>query len=837
MWYAMTRHTATPDEATLSRFLLGTLSKDEEDRVLQWADSSASAAQLLSSISAHDPITDVIGETHPICAADTSAATGGTVPQLVTPGAPALPATIAEYRIVRELGRGGMGVVYEAFDPHLERSVAIKVISDEYANNSDARSRFLCEARLQARIKHENVIEVHQCGEDAGRNYLVMPLLKGETLGARLGRKPALSAAEVTRIGREVAAGLAAAHDGELIHRDIKPANIWLDAATGRAIIIDFGLAKDVIAPTELTATGAVMGTPYYMSPEQAEGQKVDARSDLFSLGAVLYHAATGDRPFKGGSHVAVLIAVKTESPPRAETLNPALPPNLVVVIRDLLEKNPAHRPASAAEVAARLAEIPVSPATASVPAANRTRKPAAPKPSRTRLLALAGIAAALVVVVIVLLVRNPNPRDDVAKQQPDSGAPGDPNAPKMIPPVKPGDPGPAVPQVPPPKQEPNAPATPAERKVAELVIANGGSVQLNDKPRVLRKDTELPPEAFTLTAVNFDRCATDENLAALRDSPNLKDLQLSGNNITPTSAGFANLAPLTRLEVLYLNAPKLGNDDLVHFASAKNLTVLSLRYTRIGDSGLKHLEGHKNLTDLDLRQTRVNDEAVRALAKHLPRCQIVWDNGVIPRTLVSSDPERRAAEFALSTDCAISILAPHLVTLRKEHGHLPRTPFVVSSLTLATNTKLTPAECQNFAGCKNLTYLSMVRYDLTPELLKSFTQLTKLENLSIGSSTITTEGLTTFAECRELKRLSLSGTNVTDEGLKLFKSCSHLADLDLQDTAVGDESVLLFKSCDGLEKLTIKGTNVTARAVEELKKALPRCRIVWNDGVIEPKK
>ncbi len=369
----MTQLASPPDEATLRRFLLGTLPPDDADGVAKWVDENPGAAVVLRDIEARDTVVDAIGDVGTMT--DTPS-----VPQLVHTsvrvglpaiGAAKLPPAVGGFRVIREIGRGGMGVVLAAEDTHLKRLVAIKLIAEEYAANAAARDRFLREARAVAKIEHENVVPILHVGEDAGQLYLVMPLLKGETLDARLRRDTRLPVDELQRIGREVAAGLAAAHAVGLVHRDVKPANIWLEAGTGRVKLLDFGLAK----PTEesatdanLTDTGAVMGTAYYMAPEQAEGRPVDSRTDLFSLGAVLYHAATGQRPFRGETKLAVLIAVTSDTPPRAEKLNPDLPPQLAAVIRALLEKNPKDRPNSAAEVIAELQ--PAAPVVFAAPVA-----------------------------------------------------------------------------------------------------------------------------------------------------------------------------------------------------------------------------------------------------------------------------------------------------------------------------------------------------------------------------------------------------------------------------------------------------------------------------------
>ena len=213
------------------------------------------------------------------------------------------------YRVLKVLGSGGMGLVLLAEDPLLKRSVALKVMRPELAAQADARQRFLREAQATAAIEHPHIVHLYQVGEDRGVPFIAMPFLKGEPLDDRLKREKKLPVAEVIDLGRQIAEGLAAAHKHGLIHRDIKPANIWLEPTRRRTTpswvkILDFGLARAVADDDgQLTKTGAIMGTPAYMAPEQARGEKVDGRCDLFSLGACSTACSPAKCPFKGSRH------------------------------------------------------------------------------------------------------------------------------------------------------------------------------------------------------------------------------------------------------------------------------------------------------------------------------------------------------------------------------------------------------------------------------------------------------------------------------------------------------------------------------------------------------
>ncbi len=266
----------------------------------------------------------------------------------------------------RVIGRGGMGVVFEGLDPALNRPVAVKVLSPHLLADDAAKERFLREAQAVAALTHENVVAIHAIDRTAdGMPYLVLQLVAGESLADRLGREKTLPPDEVARIGAAVARGLAAAHAVGLVHRDIKPANVLLEAETGRVRLTDFGLAK-VAGGETITGVGTVAGTPAFMSPEQAADGEVDARSDLFALGSLLYAAASGRLPFSGDSPFVVLDRIRTAAPKPLAELNPALPAWLCSVVHQMLEKDPARRIPTAAVVADLLDRQAAAPPTRS---------------------------------------------------------------------------------------------------------------------------------------------------------------------------------------------------------------------------------------------------------------------------------------------------------------------------------------------------------------------------------------------------------------------------------------------------------------------------------------
>ncbi len=289
------------------------------------------------------------------------------------------------YELEREIGRGGMSVVYRARDLRLNRAIAIKVLPPELAHHPAVRTRFTHEAQTSAHLSHAHIVPIYDVGEGNGIAYFVMALITGGNLATLLARDPRLQIDEVRRIACEIADALAYAHLRGVIHRDIKPDNILLDAETGRAMVTDFGIARAMEAGTRLTATGIAVGTPTYMSPEQAVGEReIDGRSDIYSLGVLAYQLLTGRVPFTAGNSMALLMKQVTERPRPIAELRPDAPTPLCEAIERALMKAPEDRWPTATALREALMSDEVTGASWRAPRRESVRY-ASPRPDGAR--------------------------------------------------------------------------------------------------------------------------------------------------------------------------------------------------------------------------------------------------------------------------------------------------------------------------------------------------------------------------------------------------------------------------------------------------------------------
>jgi Protein kinase domain len=490
---------------------------------------------------------------------------------------------LGDYEIQEQIGRGGMGVVFKATDPSLHRTVAIKVLTPGLAASVTARRRFVREGRAAAKVVHDNIVTVHGVQETDGVPYLIMQHVEGESLQERLDREGPLELLEIVRIAQQAAAGLAAAHAQGLIHRDIKPANLLLEAprvvapatveVEERVKITDFGLAR-MADDIQVTQHGMVIGTPEYMSPEQARGEAVDHRSDLFSLGSVIYAMCADRPPFRGSSTVAVLRQVSDEEPVPMRSVNPDAPAWLAELVERLMRKNPDERYQQASEIAALLAGFLAQEREPHLLA------PAAPpgrRQRRGRARSLAWLACALILAVAPVSLWFQHALFPAALQEDPAAQPGRAGADG-----KKGDPAgdPKKPNAPVqgPIPQKDVPATPEQKRAVEILKRLNAKFQFNAPGR-------------PVVHVSFEPGTVVDDI-------------------------LEDLLPLTEIGVLGLQGTKITDAGLKHVAGFKKMFQLYLGQTAVTDAGLKELATLERLEHLGLENTQITDVGVNTIVK-----------------------------------------------------------------------------------------------------------------------------------------------------------------------------------------------------------------------------
>lgn len=653
-----------------------------------------------------------------------------------------IPNTLGGYRIERLLGEGGMGAVYLARDDRLERSLAIKTLKPQVALQPGAVERFLREARAIARVAHDNIIPILHIGEDAGMPYIAMPLLEGESLDKWLHREPVPALGVILKVGRETADGLAAAHARGLIHRDIKPANLWIEGDPTssdlakqfrRVKILDFGLARPATEDTQLTSAGAIIGTPAYMSLEQARGTAVDSRTDLFSLGVVLYRMTTGNLPFSGKTAMAILTSLAVDEPTPPIETHPEVPFALSDLIMRLLAKDRENRPKSAAEVATTLRAIgkelvaarkaassgplpvvvayprsvtqspapqfnpwteidataPTSDAEKTDPTISERATPSHTEKSKPRrrgigLWIAAGLASLFAVVAVMVAVGKLTRSKD--KEHPP--APGETVKNEAKPTLRPG------------KTQPNR-ADP-DGKAAEWVLECGGIVYLRDTanqtpvppPNGLPDGWALPPDVREATTTR-DLPAGKFRVVAIR-LPDCKAV---------TADGMGCLVGLTDLVWLDLFETQVSEEGLVHIGTLKNLRWLGLQRTGVKKDWLTPLRNLTELRELRLGDTGLENEALEHVAG-LTNLEVLRLNG----TAISDDGLvhlKGLAKLRVLDLIKTQVEGPGLRHLEQLNE--------LSTLDL-TGTKLKDAGISHLAALKHLTSLNLAETEVTAE-------------------------------------------------------------------------------------------------------------------------
>ncbi|MCG6157011.1 serine/threonine-protein kinase [Rubinisphaera margarita] len=569
---------------------------------------------------------------------------------------------LAHYEITELLGRGGCGIVFKAFDERLHRTVAIKVMKPELAVTSPARKMFLREARATASIRHENVVGIYAV-EDSPVPFLVMEYVDGKSLQELHEETGPFEIEAVLRIGKKIARGLAAAHDRGLIHRDIKPGNILIEAGTEQVKITDFGLAR--AADDASQTQSGIAGTPSYMSPEQALGHRLDSRSDLFSLGSVLYVMCSGRLPFRAPKPIAVMNRIIDEKPRDIREIIPETPQWITDVVRKLHHKNPAKRFQTAGEVADLLDDYQRQLQNLDIAAAgkNARLRPAVMIVSLLCLLlfsmgateatGLTSVSSSVIRLfypegTLVIDVGDPQVSVSVdgreivvsgtgikeLKLKPGSyrfvaTKEGQILRQELVTVSRNGREVIRISREPPPETAPDLAEVDVDRRAAEYVLSIGGKIRINDDstygetPNITSVEN-LPPGSFRLTHASLDRNerVTDAGLAAFQGTTNLRGLFME-RSPNYTDAGLANFRQNRGLKVINIGESNIDGSCLKYFTNCSELVDLRVGFTRITHENLSllpSLSGMKTLNCLLLTYTPADDATVADLkqAPHL---------------------------------------------------------------------------------------------------------------------------------------------------------------------------------------------------------------------------
>ncbi|MCE9608322.1 MAG: protein kinase [Planctomycetia bacterium] len=712
---------------------------------------------------------------------------------------------LGSYRVLRELGRGGMGIVFEAEDPALHRRVALKVMQPSQAADAAAKQRFLVEARATAAIEHEHIVIIHQVGEEAGLPYLTMQLLRGESLAARLEKGAALPVGEALRVALETAQGLAAAHARGLIHRDIKPANIWIDAKGDRVKVVDFGLARDLTSDVQLTQSGALAGTPAYMSPEQVEARPLDARTDLFSLGCVLYRMLTGRNPFTGQTLVSVLNAVTGTTPPAVESLNPRVPRAAVQLVERLLAKNRNERPASADEVVVELQKIlttQMAEASDVVPLPETATAGRSSNNNRRHVwIAAAAAAFFFICCGAWVVIRDKDGRETARVQLPEGGsatiAGESATAPKSVVPSK-------IPVVAasgslkwPPESRNSKAYFDAQRAFAEWAISVGAYIAIDHSGYDAKSSEQLPKTPFRVQHVSLSGSAlikvTESDLARLEDVPELLFLRLS--DIPLTSAGQERIVRLDNLQTLELaNCGAVDDVFVDRVGSMTNLKTLGFEDCGPIDEAMTERIGRlEKLTKLTLDSCGLIDEALKPLA------------GLREMEYLSFQDNKQLTDEAFE----------HLQAMRK-----------LKWLNISDSQRIRGRKVSFLQGCAALERLTL-GYNVDDEGLS---EIAKLKTLSVveAAGPYTDKGLESLGALSHLKGFAINSRNVTDSGLnKLIRKCRLTETVHIGNTPGTDAIIDALAEQKALKRIDLP-SRISASAYERLRTALPGTDLAW---------
>lgn len=696
-----------------------------------------------------------------------------------------------DYRILSELGRGGMGVVFRAEEIPLQRMVAIKIMSQRIASLPEAKERFLKEAKAAASLKSDHIVTIYRVDEFSGVPFVAMELLQGESMEASLKEGEAWSLPRILQTAIDIARGLADAHSKGMIHRDIKPGNLWLETTahgTRRTKILDFGLVRSELDDMQKTMTGTIVGTPAFMSPEQARGDKgLDARADLFSLGCVLYRLSTGELPFKSETTLGTLMALATHNPVAPAEINAKIPCDLSKLIIQMLQKDPQRRPPSARFVIERLEFIAKN-------LSNHSGSARAKNGNLNLLTKLAGSyrgwlaipAVALAIVSMfdfagtfywqtedgkIVRIESNDPSISIAIQDGELKVAGAYSEPLT---VKPGKVDLQI-------SKKQANGEDFQFETNKLVVRKGdvvtlrietldGKIAILQEGKGLVDQVELPvvpsfEKSPDRTAANWvlsiggrieiNRSRWISSASDLPSEPfGISQINLEGNPGI-TKEGLASLVGLQQLVFLDLEGSSINDECLKPVGQVSGLTQLNLYGTKITDAGLQHLKDLRELKEIGL-------------------------GGGIPIT------DKGASVF------------------------------------------------KNFPKLQNL-YLDAT--EVTDETIETLKGLEELIDINVAGTRVTTKGIKQLTHIKSLRRACFLSTPLDDETLEtLVTKNTEFEQLHLGATRVTDKGLELLYPLKNLRTLWLVHNHHSDEAIAKLHAKHPDCRIYLTDRTLEPK-
>jgi len=695
------------------------------------------------------------------------------------------------YEFIEAVGSGGMSVIYKARHRALNRFVAIKMLHGHMLTDN-VIMRFQQEAKASSLLVHPNTVAVHDFGiTESGQPYMVMDFIEGETLANVIQRQGALPVEDCIKIISQVCDAVEHAHENGILHRDLKPSNIMLikmEGTPGIVKIVDFGIAKIMDASgssgQNLTRTGELFGSPLYMSPEQCAGAKeLDRRSDIYSLGCVMYECLTGTVPHRGETLVGTIVKHMNEQPIPISEMQPdtKVPSALEDIVDKALEKNPDKRFQTMEELKKALWQVRDRMNEGAAGGAGSIKRVLRKiRPARRPTLAIGALALLAVTIAASMFFAHSN-HDSTGS-------------------------GGAVPSARLPHQK------------SEYAAANQKALQFfsvaEHKKVTDRLIAENLPFDVGITQLDLNKTSiTDNGLVAVGKQRMLTSLSLVNTKID--DLGLRYLSDLDLLKSLDLRGTVIDDQGLKFIPCFSKLRNLNLCSTIITDDGLTHLRQLNQLTDLTLSLTAISGKGLQHIT-HLPLQMLRLDG-----TRIKDSEFGTIGEFTSLRDLRIG----NSKLTGKGFGALNK---------LTALTQLHMGDC--YFADENVHLIS--QFPLLEELCAGKTHITdaglvhlpglaKLWNLEIFENDITDVGMKYILQLPELRRLMIYKTKVTDAGLRNIADLSKLEELDVSSTDVTDASMPLFAKLPNLKRLTLRHCpKITAKAKEEFHKSLPKCRM-----------